>query len=211
MNLATMQSQFRAHTSGLADSMSTSGIDGYLNLLHQWIIPTEVDGSLGENVWGFTLPVAATPLIAIPAGIVALNQPKAWIYDIGSTEPIHLRITYDLQEFTNRWPDYNDGTAQGMPDELLVYGGNILFNRVADQAYTGQYQCRSGPAALTSTGVEDDIRALCTITGASWIYLQEKEDSMGAGREGGLYDIYKQLLHTRSGSRYQPRRIARSF
>jgi hypothetical protein len=217
MNLAAMQEQFRDHTSGLAVDLADGDITGYLDLIHKFVIPADVDGSIGEVVWSWTLAQGQIlNTIPILDNIVSLNQAKAWIFaDYGSDRtPIRLPIEYDYLKFITDWPDWSNGAdpaKRGLPDVMCIYGTDLLFNRVADIAYGGGIQCRGGPAPLVAAGMDDDIRALATITGAAWIYLQEQEDASGAAREGGLYDVYKNLLNTRSGSRYQPRRKTRTF
>ena len=211
MNLATMRTQFKAHTSGLADQMADPDIDGYMNLIYMWVIPTEVDGSLTESLWERAIAINQF-LETVPAGMVALNHNKHWIHAANTlSSPQRLYVSYDYMSFTFRWPDYRDTTKTGKPDEICIFNNVVIYNRPSDYAYLVVSQCRAGPGVLTSAGIGDDIHALATISGASWIYLQEKEDSVGAAREGGLYDIYKNLLLTRSQSRYQPRRPARSF
>jgi hypothetical protein len=217
MNLATMHSQFAAHTSGLADDLASGDITGYLDLFHKWIIPADVDGTIGEVVWNFILYAGTDIPTPILDNIVTINQSKAWIFkDYGvSRVPIRLTIEWDYLDFTTDWPDWqNDSdppSMRGLPDVVCFYGGNMLFNRVPLANYAVGVQCRGGPAPLTNDGINDDILALATVTGAAWIYLQEKEDADGAAREGGLYDIYKNLLNTRSGTRYQRRRRTRTF
>jgi hypothetical protein len=220
MNLAQMRTKFKAHTSGLADSSADSAIDEYLNLFHRWIIPADVTGSIGEYVWEWTyqaphvvgLITIGLPYLDIPDAIVALPKPKSWINDPSSSNnPIRLDVSFDFTEFAFDWPSFADTSQQGRPDAMCIFGDKLYFNRIADQDYTGSTIVRSGPAALDSFGIGDDILANQVITGSAWVYLLEKEDTMGAAREGGLYDIYKQLMLTRSGSRFQPRRDTRSF
>ena len=211
MNLATMRTQFKAHTSGLADQMADADIDVYLNRMFQFVIPTEVDGSLSEYVWGYAL-LQNTSQVLIPSMIVSLNQAKAFIHETGSIVPIRLFISYDYLSFITRWPDWSDDNVQGRPDEILIYEDYVTFNRNADVTYYGGIQCRGVPTSgIRVEGLADEIHALAVAHGSAWMYLQEKEDSVGAAREGGLYDIYKNLLLTRSQSRYQPRRPARSY
>ena len=210
MNLATMRSQFRAHTSGLADQMADPDVSGYLNLIHQWVIPTEVDGSLTESLWERVIAINQY-VQTIPPGMVALNQNKHWIYDKNSTAPICLPVSYDFLQFSIRWPDHRDTSKTGRPDEICLYNNAVVYNRPADYPYLVTSQCRAGPGPLDDSGITDDVQALATISGAAWIYLHEKEDLAGASREGDLYSVYKNLLLTRSQSRYQPRRPARSF
>ena len=215
MNAATMLSQFKAHTSGLADQMADADILVYINRFYMYILPTEVDGSFSEYEWKYILGTNAYQ-VEIPPTIVSLNQAKVFIYASPAVETvIRLPVSYDPLKFRTRWPDY-EHTTKGMPDECLIYGSDfVTFNRRGDKSYYGEIICRGGPASgLTlspGVGLEDEIHALAVVHGSAWMYLQEKEDSVGAAREGGLYDIYKNLMLTRSQSRYQPRRPARSY
>jgi hypothetical protein len=213
MNLATMRTKFQAHTSGLADALASSAIDDYLNLFHQWVVPADVDGSIGEYVWEWDYFLAnTTNYITIPYGIVAESKPKTWINNPYLTnDPARLTVMFDFVEFLFRFPDYESAANRKKPDTVCFLNNRLYFNTRGDLNYTGGMTVRSGPVALTSEGIGDDILANLVVAGSAWVYLLEKEDTMGAAREGGLYDIYKQLILTRSGSRYQPRRDTRSF
>lgn len=206
-----MRTEFQAHTSGLADALSNSDIDKYLNRFYRFVLPSDVDGRISEIIWSGTMSTS-TSLVAIPDYVVSLNTPKAWMYDTGSTTPIPLYMTDDYEAFVSAYPDFNSASPTGKPNTVATYGGSIAFNVRPDAAYSFSVQCRGGSSsALDSNGVADEIHALSVVTGAAWNYLLEKEDEAGAAREGGQYEIYKGMLNTRSGSRFQRRRPARTF
>jgi len=211
MNLVSMRAEFVNHTGGLGASLGSSEVDLLLNTFYRFVVPAEVDGDISELLWEPTTGTTASTL-TLPGYIVALNRAKAWLFDTGKSAPIRLAQTNDLEKFINKYPDWNDGTVTGRPTAICIHGRIIYFNKRPDADYTMNFMCRGGDSAeLTTAGLTDDIHALTVTAGAAWKYLTEREDMAGAAREGVNYDIYKNMLNTRSQSRFAGRRPARSF
>lgn len=215
MNLATMRTTFKAHTSGLADSLSDVEVDAYLNRAYRYVIPADLGGEYQETLWQLATTIGQATY-DLPANIVAVNQGAAWIdsYDSGAgTISVGLRMLDWETDYTAYyfW-DRLASSSNGRPDTILAYGRQVILNPAPDLAYTVQIPARGGPTAdLGVTGIENDLHALAVVTAAAWEYLGESEDHEGMNREGGLYEKYKGLLQTYAQGRPEERFPARSF
>lgn len=211
MDLNTLRLKFKEHCSGLAAALTDAEVDEHLNLFYQYALPKDVDGDISRIVWSPTL-VVATSTVEIPEYVVSLNQPRAWIYDYGTYSRTPLSVYFDIGQFKDRYPAWDDASSSGKPSAVCVYGRTVYLSNQPDLDYTLEWPCRGGSSAvIPDTGIGDSVHAHTIIHGAAWSYLLAKEDEAGAAREGGQYEIYKAMLNVSAGSQHQGRRPARSF
>lgn len=213
MNLVSMRSAFKRHSSGLADSMSDSDVDEYLNNIYAEFLPGEIDGKLHEVTWVVTLAVDVNPIV-IPNHIVAFPSGHFWIQGTsgnrtGSIFP--LSFCDHLADFVLENPAYQDPANRGRPTEVLRQGRKLFFDVFPDDDYNLISKARgSSAAALTTDGLPFP-HAMAVITAAAWNYLIEQEDEAGILREATQYETWKERLLIEGHSDYHGRTHNRSF
>ena len=228
MNLATMQERFRSRTSGLADSLSTSDINVYLNTAYQHNIPKDIGGEMFEGIWSqelergvdsYDYPEHIVGVIGQSASIVArrtdaLVDPT--VIDIGYTHWVDLETDIDVWQFSDREVP-TDTVTGAIPTSALYYGRKVYVSPAPDEHYFLRVKARLGPSVPLGNGtgetdgLGDDTHALLVVCAAAAEYLDEQEDDLGAQRARANYAEYKALFITQSETRPRQRRPRRSF
>ena len=206
MNLETMRTTFKQKTAGMGASLSNDEIDVYLNRFYTQVIPADVDGLVTQVVWTETLTIG-TGTIDMPNEILTLPQGVAWIELSG--QQYFLNYYDEWARFLNRNPGY--ATDTGRPTALLLFGRQVIFDKLPDAAYEFKAQARGAQAASVPSIMTNDIHALAVVHGAVWEFLLDVEDHEGAAREGNRYETYKKFLIRQSHGNRKRRTAARSF
>lgn len=215
MNLANMRSLFRRHVSGLADDETDGDVDTYLNRAYRYSIPADIGGELQETIWELQC-VVGTSSYDYAAHIIAVNQEAAWIESEvtgGVTTAVGLTFL-DVETSYTTWKfwDESDDSGQSLPSSILFYGRKVYLSPAPDKGYIVKIPARGGPSAdLASSGLDNELMAMATITMAAKEYLAENEDLESAQIKKALYEQYKSYLQPYAHGRPNKRRPARSF
>jgi hypothetical protein len=220
MNLAQMRAKFKDRTSGLAESLPDPDIDVFLNRWHQYKLPAKIGRDLMDSIWRLEL-TPLTDTYDYPDNMIAPKGTSAWIRDkrTSPTDPTIIDIGYtqaletttDTAWFHTAFQDFPKSSTGAIPTDILFYGRQVIVSPVPDQAYFIDSPARLGPDALTSTGITNEVRALCVVQGSTHEFLMEQEDMPGASREASAFDDNLEDLMTFTESKPHSRLQNRSF
>lgn len=213
MDLVTMRSTFRLHTSGLGDLLADADVDTRLNNIFAEYLPGDVDGRLHQVAWVKTLAPNVNPT-SIPNHIHSFPTGRFWIQGTGGarTGTINrLGFTENLYAFLESNPDYANPAITGLPTCVMRQGKSLYFDVYPDLAYNLLAEARGAQAAALTTDGLSFNHAMCVVTAAAWNYLLEQEDEAGIMREASQYETWKTRLATESQGDYRERTPGRSF
>jgi hypothetical protein len=213
MNLATMRTTFKRHTSGMTDDLTDSEVDGYLNTMFAEFLPADVDGKIHEVTWAPTLAVSTNPT-TIPNRIIGF---PTGVFRIQGTGGTRTGTVYDLHFYDNLalflvdYPDYQDATNTGRPEACFRQGKSLYFDCYPDDDYNLIAEARGAQADALGTDGLPYVHAMTVVTAAAWNFLLETEDEAGVAREAAQYETWKGRLLTESHADYTGRTPGRSF
>lgn len=214
MNLDSMRTKFKRHTSGTTDHWSNAEVDEFLNYIYTEFLPADIDGKVHEVTWVQTLSAGVNPL-NIPHRIVGFPRGQFFIQGTGGTlsgSIYHLSYYDTLLKFTRDFPDHRDNTKPpGRPSAVFRSGKKLWFDVFPDSNYNLVADARGCQEdALQADGLPFN-HAMTVVTAAAWNYLMEEEDEVAVQKMSIMYETFKGRLLLESSSDYTTRSPRRSF
>jgi hypothetical protein len=117
----------------------------------------------------FTFPTSTVHTLKLPM----------WIDDGDSDEVVPITFCQNEQDFFSRWPD-DSSRAEGVPEEVLLFAGNLYFRPIADDTDTYTFTASKiiVPTALTTaTSPLRSAWGRPIAYGAAIQYLIDKRDT----------------------------------
>jgi hypothetical protein len=213
MDLATMRTKFKRHTSGTTDHWTEAEVDSFLNYIYAEFLPADIDGKVHEVTWISELSIGVNPLV-IPNHIVAFPKGQFFIQGTsgnayGSVTPLTYFDT--LLKFLGSFPDHRDPSNTGRPSAVFRSGKKLWFDVFPDSNYNLVADARGcQEPALSAAGLPFN-HAMAVVIGAAWNYLMEQEDEVAVQKMAIMYETFKGRLILESSFDYTTRTPHRSF
>ena len=213
MNLTSMHAKFLKRTSGLGSLLTQAEINEYLNRFYQYMVPHDVGGDFSDGEWDLTC-VPGQAVYPYPAVLVAPTGKGVNIYSVVTGDPLARVYWLDVETNAHVWKatDRNYPQSQGIPTSILQAKKNVYLDPIPDRDYIINIPARTGPTTPlgfeeeNQDGIDNEVHAMCVVTGAAVEFLTDNEDHDGAAREADAYASYTSMLRTAAYSKPQHRR-----
>jgi len=229
MDILTMRNKFIERTSGFADDLSNSQIDEFLNRWYQFVIPSTTGFDLTDGLWNQEL-TSLTDSYDYPSYVITpRTKGRPWIAarrTDGLTDPtiistssvIWLDVETDPAVFQFMDREHpTDTVTGGQPEALLFYRRRMVVSPAPDEHYFINIPARMGPSTPLGDesgeqdGIDNEIHAMAVITGAAQELLLDKEDELGAAKEGRSHEFWVTKLVPWSQGKTRHRRPRMSY